>query len=198
MKVLRLTGSTPSVWRAQLSSARDYGLAVTCAQVASPVRSLSWASREKGGVNLMADPTGCFHSFSGWYLRPEQDRCPQDYDPPRHIRTGLPIWEEESAASGGLPPSLHAVTFKSDPGAGDIVIDWSDGAPADAVLINPLEHDIWLCCHYQESTQRWVGLSLRNVPITIMNDSSLFGGEWAPRTSLQTAWRRLLQPQAAE
>jgi hypothetical protein len=198
MKLLRLTGSTPPEWRARLSSARDYGLAVTCAQAASPVRSSSWVSGEKGGVNLMADPTGCFHSFSGWYLRPQQGRYPRDYDLPRQVRTGLPIWEEESAASDGLPLSLQALTFKSDPVAGDIVVDWSDGAWADAVLITPLEHDIWLCCHYQESTQRWVGLSLRNVPITIMNDSSLFGGEWAPRTSLQTAWRRLLRPQAAE
>jgi len=196
--MLRLTGSTPSEWRAHLNTARDYGLAVTCAQAASPVRSSSWVSGEKGGVSLLADPTGCFHSFTGWYLKPQPERCLQDYDLPRHVRTGLPIWEEDSAAAGSLPPSLQAVTFKSDPGAGDIVIDWSDGAPADAVLITPLEHDIWLCCHYQESTQRWVGLSLRNVPITIMNDSSLFGGEWFSRTSLQADWRRLLRVQAAE
>ena len=115
-----------------------------------------------------------------------------------HVRTGLPIWEEESAASGGLPPTLQAVTFKSDPGAGDIVIDWSDGAPADAVLISPLKNDIWLCSHCQQSTQRWVGLSLRNVPVTIMNDCSLFDNEWSPRTSLQADWRRLLRSQAAE
>lgn len=198
MRMLRLTGSTSPECRAQLSGTHDYGLAVTCAQAASPALSSSWVSGKKGGVNLMADPTGCFHSFSGWYLKPQENRGPQDYDPPRHVRTGLPIWEEESAASGGLPPSLQAVTFKSDPLAGDIVIDWSDGAPADAVLITPLEHDIWLCCHYQESTQRWVGLSLRNVHITIMNDRSLFGGEWASRTSLQAAWRRLLRPQIAE
>ena len=198
MKMLRLTGLTPSVWHARLSSACDYGLAVTCTQSASPVRSSSWVSGEKGGVNLMADPTGCFHSFTGWYLRHQHDRYLQDYDLPKHVTAGLPIWEEESADVGGLQSALQSVAYEQDPGAGDIVIDWSDGAWADAVLISPLEHDIWLCCHYQQSTQRWVGLSLRNVPVTIMNDSSLFGGEWAPRTSLQTAWRRLLRPQAAE
>ena len=198
MKILRLMGFSPPDWRAHPSATSDYGFAITCGQAASPVRESSWLVGEKGSVKLTADITGSFHSFIGAGLRSRDGRCSRDYDIPSHTRIGLPLWEEESATSSTMQPSLKSVVYEQDPGAGDIVIDWSDGAPADAVLISPLKNDIWLCSHYQQSTQRWVGLSLRNVPVTIMNDCSLFDNEWSPRTSLQADWRRLLRSQAAE
>ena len=196
--MLRLTGSTPSEWRAHPSATSDLGFAITCGQAAAPVHESSWLIGEKGSVKLLTDSAGNFHSFIGAGLRSRDGRCLRDYDLPSYARIGLPIWEEVSADSAGMRPSLKSIVYEQDPRAGDIVIDWSDGAPADAVLISPLNNDIWFCCHYQQNTQRWVGLSLRNVAVTIMNDCSLFDNEWSPRTSLQADWRRLFRPQAAE
>jgi hypothetical protein len=198
MKILQLTGFTPPDWHARMAAAPDYGLGIVCDQATSPVSESSWLAGEKGSVKLTADAKGSFHSFIGSRFRNQPNLCARDYDLPKYIRMGLPTWEEAPAPVGEAPAALKYIVYEQDPVAGDIVIDWSDGAPADAVLISPLAHDIWLCCHYQESTQRWVGLSLRNVHVTIMNDCSLFGGEWSRRTSLQEDWRRLLQPQSAE
>jgi hypothetical protein len=198
MKILQLSGFTPPDWHARLAAAPDYGFGIACDQAASPLRTSAWLVGEKGSVKLLADATGSFHSFSGAGFRNQPNFQAADYDLPKYIRMGLPAWEEAPVAEGEAPAALKYVVYEQDPVAGDIVIDWSGGAPSDAVLLSPLEHDIWLCCHYQMSTQRWVGLSLRNMHVTIMNDCSLFGGPWSRRTSLQTAWRRLLETQAAE
>lgn len=198
MKILQLTGFTPPDWRARLAAVPDYGFGVACDQAASPLRTSAWLVGEKGAVKLMADAAGSFHSFIGSGFRNQPSLRARDYVLPKYVRRGLPIWEEPLSQVGEAPPALKFDVYEQDPGAGDIVIDWSDGASADAVLISPLAHDIWLCCHYQQSTQRWVGLSLRNVPVTIMNDCSLFSCEWSRRTSLQADWRRLLLPQVAE
>jgi len=198
MRILQLTGFTPPDWRARLAAAPDYGFGITCDQAASPIRTSAWLVGEKGSVKLMSDAAGNFHSFIGSGFRNQPSLRARDYDLPKYVRRGLPIWEEPLTAVGEAQSALRFVVYEQDPVAGDIIIDWSDGAPADAVLSSPLTHDIWLCCHYQQSTQRWVGLSLRNVHVTFMNDSSLFSCDWSRRTALQTAWRRLLQPQAAE
>lgn len=192
MKYLHLKGCSSPEMRAELILTKDWRHVIASSRPLSAAYVTTWSYGERELAKLSADEHGRFHSFTSPGLR-----CglPRDYELPSHVTMGLPVWEEVLTDSDDLRPSLRSHVFGLHSTAGDLVIDWSDGESADAVLVSALEHDIRLCCHYQKSTHRWVGLSLRNVPVTIMNDCQFFGGAWSPRTNLQSEWQRLLRAQ---
>jgi hypothetical protein len=108
---------------------------------------------------------------------------------------GLPMLPRGKLEVAFAGPMLRGREIEPDPAEGDIIMDWSDNTTPDAVLVSKIRNDVFLCFHYQLSSQRWLGLSLRNVPIPIMGERRQVGVVQREEAGRPIDWRSFLQAQ---
>ena len=118
-----------------------------------------------------------------------------DYPLPKDVSFGLPIISTASPVVMFEGPSLRGREIEPDPAIGDIIMDWSYDISPDAVLISEIMNEVILCFHYQQTTRRWLGMSLRNVPITIMGERRAVGPIQRDREGRPVDWRSFLKNQ---
>lgn len=116
-----------------------------------------------------------------------------DYDLPKRVDFGLPQVELLTLPLFMANMALRGREIEPDVARGDIIVDWSDGVRPDAVLVSAIRNEVTLCCHYHQSTRRWVGMSFRNVPITIMGECPRFGCIQPMREGRGIDWRVFLR-----
>ena len=108
---------------------------------------------------------------------------------------GLPVLASANPVVVLEGPLLRGREIDPDPAIGDIIMDWSGDVSPDAVLVSSISNEVTLCFHYQLSTQLWLGLSLRNVPITIMGERRAVGPIQRDREGRPVDWRSFLKNQ---
>ncbi len=118
-----------------------------------------------------------------------------DYPLPQHVMMGLPMLPRGKLEVAFAGPMLRGREIEPDPAEGDIIMDWSDNTSPDAVLVTKIRNEVFLCFHYQLSSQRWLGLSLRNVPIPIMGERRQVGVVQREEAGRPIDWRSFLQAQ---
>jgi hypothetical protein len=105
---------------------------------------------------------------------------------------GLPVLASENPVIAFDGSLLRGREIEPDPAIGDIIMDWSGDVSPDAVLVSRISNEVTLCFHYQLSTQLWLGLSLRNVPITIMGERRVVGVVQRATEGRPIDWRGFL------
>ncbi len=115
-----------------------------------------------------------------------------DYPLPKHVMMGLPVLASDNQVIAFNGSLLRGREIEPDPSIGDIIMDWSGNVFPDAVLVSRISNEVTLCFHYQLSTQLWLGLSLRNVPITIMGERRVVGVVQRATEGRPNDWRGFL------
>lgn len=120
-----------------------------------------------------------------------------DYPLPKQVMIGLPVLASANPVVVLEGPLLRGREIDPDPAIGDIIMDWSGDVSPDAVLVSSISNEVTLCFHYQLSTQLWLGLSLRNVPITIMGERRAVGVVQRAEEGRPIDWRGFLNSHLA-
>ncbi len=105
---------------------------------------------------------------------------------------GLPVLASDNQVIAFNGSLLRGREIEPDPSIGDIIMDWSGNVFPDAVLVSRISNEVTLSFHYQLSTQLWLGLSLRNVPITIMGERRVVGVVQRATEGRPNDWRGFL------
>lgn len=184
-----LAGVAPVSPALKIAVSEEMAFDVRLPGMLKPAMVTTLVSPQGATLELFWDASGV---WEGLATRGGFGVLPVDYDLPDKVDFGLPQTDRVTLPLGKTEVPLLGREIEPDVACGDIIVDWSSGLRADGVLISQIGNEVILCCHYHQSTKRWVGFSLRNIPITIMGESPRFGPIQPMSAGRSVDWRGFL------